>query len=143
MLGVVRVFESGASGAPTIGTGFSASAIAALAVDGLGRIVMARDTGADGFRVDRLLASFPDELAPDAQFGLNGSRFVDVDHPGGNGDETAVALVVEGGDYYVFVDADGSIAEDEHVVVPVRLVGSLLFADGFESQSLRFWSRSG
>jgi hypothetical protein len=141
VLGIVRAFESGASVASTIATGLIDSAIAALAVDGLGRIVVARDSGADGIRVDRLVADFSSGIVPDAQFGLNGSRFVDVDHPGGNGDELVVALVVEGADYYVFVDADGSAAEDEHVVVPVRLIGSLLFADGFESQSTRFWSR--
>lgn len=140
-LGIVRVFASGAPGASTIATEMSASEIRALAVDGLGRIVVARDTGADGFRVDRFFALFPGGVVGDNSFGTTGSRFVDVDHPGGNGDETVVALVVEGGDYYVFADADGSVAEDEHVAVPVRLVGSLLFADGFESQSSRFWSR--
>lgn len=140
-LGVVRVFASGNAGAPTIATGMSASQIRAVAVDGLGRIVIARDTGADGFRIDRFLTLFPGGVVGDNSFGTTGSRFVDVDHPSGNGDENVVALVVEGGDYLVFVDADGSVAEDEHVVVPVRLVGSLLFADGFESQSNRFWSR--
>jgi hypothetical protein len=141
LMGIVRVFESGAAGAATIATGLSASEIRAIAVDGLGRIVVARDTGSDGFRVDRFFALFPGGVVGDNGFGTTGSRFVDVDHPGGNGDERVVALVVEGGDYYVFADADGSVAEDEHVVVPVRLVGSLLFADGFESQSDRFWSR--
>lgn len=140
-LAVVRVFASGAPGASTIATGLSDSEIRALAIDGLGRIVVARDSGVDGFRVDRFFALFPGGVVGDNSFGTAGSRFVDVDHPGGNGDETPVALVVEGGDYYVFADADGSVAEDEHVVVPVRLVGSLLFADGFESQSSRFWSR--
>ncbi|MEO8195997.1 MAG: hypothetical protein ABI689_04675 [Thermoanaerobaculia bacterium] len=140
-LGIVRVFASGAPGASTIATGLSASQIRALSVDGLGRIVVARDTGADGFRVDRFLALFPGGVVGDNSFGTAGSRFVDVDHPNGNGDEDVVALVVEGGDYYVFADADGSPAEDDHVVVPVRLSGSLLFADGFESQSNRFWSR--
>lgn len=140
-LGIVRVFASGEPGASTVATGLAESQIRAIAVDGLGRIVVARDTGADGFRVDRFFALFPGGVVGDNSFGTAGSRFVNVDHPGGNGDEDVVALVVHGGDYYVFVDADGSVAEDEHVVVPVRLVGSLLFADGFESQSNRFWSR--
>ncbi len=140
-LGIVRVFASGEPGASTVATGLAESRIRAIAVDGLGRIVVARDTGADGFRVDRYFALFPGGVVGDNSFGTVGSRFVDVDHPNGNGDEDVVSLVVEGGDYYVFVDADGSVAEDEHVVVPVRLTGSLLFADGFESQSNRFWSR--
>jgi hypothetical protein len=140
-LGIVRVFESGAAGASTVATGLSASEIRAIAVDGLGRIVVARDTGSDGFRVDRFFALFPGGVVGDNSFGTIGSRFVDVEYPGGNGDERVVALVVEGGDYYVFADADGSVAHGEHVVVPVRLVGSLLYADGFESQSTRFWSR--
>ena len=139
--GGVRVFASGAAGAATITLGFSDSAIRTLTVDGLGRILSTRDVGADGFRVDRLLTLFPGGIVYDNGFGTIGSRFVDVDHAGGNGDEMPVALVVEGGDYYVFVDADGSPAEDEHVVVPVRLLGSLLFADGFEWGSSRFWSR--
>ncbi|MGE0641848.1 MAG: hypothetical protein AB7G12_04835 [Thermoanaerobaculia bacterium] len=140
--GGVRVFASGATGAATIGTGFSDSWIRTLLVDGLGRILATRDVGADGFRVDRLLTLFPGGIVHDNSFGTVGSRFVDVDHAGGNGDDTPVALVVEGGDYYVFVDADGSAAEDEHVVVPVRLLGSLLFADGFEWGSTHFWSRT-
>ena len=140
-LAVWRVFASGAPGASTIATGMSASEIRAVAVDGLGRIVVARDTGADGFGVDRFLAPLPGGVVGDNSFGTAGSRFVDVDHPDGRGDEAVVALVVEGGDYYVFADADGSVAEDEHVVVPVRLIGSLRLADGFDSQSSRFWSR--
>lgn len=140
-LAVVRVFASGEAGASTIATGMSSSLIRAISVDGLGRIVVARDTGTDGFRVDRFFALFPGGVVGDNGFGTTGSRFVNVDHANGNGDEDVVALVVEGGNYYIFVDADGSPAEDEHVVVPVRLVGSLLFADGFESQSHRFWSR--
>lgn len=141
-LGALRVFASGAAGAATITIGLGASSIRTLAVDGLGRILLTRDTGADGFRVDRLFALFPGGIVFDNSFGTVGSRHVDVDHPGGSGAEAPVALVSEGGDYYVFVDADGSPAEDEHVVVPVRLLGSLLFADGFEWGSSRFWSRT-
>ena len=63
-------------------------------------------------------------------------RFVDIDNGGGN-TETPVDLQFPGGQPMVLAETDAEAGGKEAVLV--RLENSLIFADGFEWGSTKFW----
>lgn len=132
----VRVFD--AAMAVSGGEFLDQRKIGALAFDGLGRLLVASDlTSGDGMEIGRLIPQFgPVALDPDADFGVAGVRFVDIDGGGANG-ERPVDIETPGGRPMILVDADQAVSGSQAYLV--RLENSLIFADGFEWGSTKFW----
>ena len=109
----------------------------AVAFDGLGRILTAADiVGSDGIELGRRTVVFSSATGQDATFGVNGFRFVDIDGGGANG-EIPVDIETPGGQPMILVKADQAVSGSQAYLV--RLENSLVFADGFEWGSTKFW----
>lgn len=131
----VRVFDR--TFALSAQTTVSPALVGALAFDGLGRLLYAWDSAVgDGAGVGRLLVQFGVGLESDDTFGQGGSRFFDIDGGGANG-ETPVDIETPGGQPMILVEADQAVSGSQ--VYLVRLENSLVFADGFEWGSTKFW----
>ncbi len=124
------------------GSGFVGSQLAnldlrAVAFDGLGRLLTATNiVGSDGMEIGRRNVVFSSVVSPDATFGVNGLRFVDIDGGGANG-ELPVDIVTPGGLPLILVEANQAVSGSQAYLV--RLENSLVFADGFEWGSTKFW----
>ncbi len=132
----VRVFD--AAMAVSGGEFLDQRKIGALAFDGLGRLLVASDlTSGDGMEIGRYLPQFaPVALDPDADFGVSGLRFIDIDGGGAN-TETPVDLEMPAGQPIILVEADQSASMKQAFLV--RLENALVFADGFEWGSTKSW----
>jgi hypothetical protein len=132
----VRVFN--ATMAVSGGEFLDQRKVGALAFDGLGRLLVASDrTSGDGLEIGRWIPQFaPVSLEPDDDFGVGGLRFVDIDGGGGN-TEAPVDIEMPGGQPMILVEADQSASMKQAFLV--RLENALVFADGFEWGSTKFW----
>lgn len=131
----VRVFLNTSAG--SVGSQLANRELRAVAFDGLGRILTAADiVGSDGIELGRRNVVFFSATGQDATFGVNGFRFVDIDGGVGN-TETPVDLETPGGQPMILVEADQAVAGSQAYLV--RLENSLVFADGFEWGSTKFW----
>ena len=127
----------GALQVPTLGGAFLEVAgrdIRALAFDGLGRLLYTHDLPAsDGMGVERLLVTFGFGLSADPAFT---PLVLDIDD-GGNTAERPVDIATPAGRPMILVDVDQVGGGNRAVLV--RLENSLVFADGFEWGSTKFW----
>lgn len=132
----VRVFKP--SFESSVGDVLTHLEIGALAFDGLGRLLVASDpTNGDGMEITRWTPVFSTGfLLQDEAFGVLGVRFVDIDGGGAN-IETAIDLETPGGRPMILVEADQSAGAKQAFLV--RLQNDLVFADGFEWGSTKFW----
>ncbi len=133
----IRVFDRGLSS--SVGAFLDLRDVRAIAFDGLGRVLAASDlsTG-DGLEIGRWTPIFGGGggLEPDAGFGVGGVRSVDIDGGGGN-TETPVDLELSGGRPMLLAEADQTAGGKQAFLV--RLQNDLIFADGFEWGSTKFW----
>ena len=131
----VRVFDP--TFALSAQTTVSSADVGALAFDGLGRLLYGWDSAVgDGAGLGRLLVEFGVGLNSDDTFGQGGSRFFDIDGGGANG-ESPVDIETPGGQPMILVEADQASSGSQAYLV--RLENSLVFADGFEWGSTKFW----
>lgn len=136
-IGRIAVYSRGGGPSGAVEDYYPKSELAALQFDGLGRLLITIDrSDFDGYTLKRLLPMFGVGLLFDPDFGEDGAVYVDVDAGGGDG-EVPVALALEAGRICVLVDADHGLGE--RTAVQVRHHVSLVFADGFEWGSTKFW----
>ena len=127
---VVHRFETGDG----LGLGIPARDIRALAFDGLGRLLYTYDLPtSDGMGVERLLVTFGFGMPADPAFT---PLVLDIDD-GGNTAERPVDIATPAGRPMILVDVDQVGGGDRAVLV--RLENILVFADGFEWGSTKFW----
>lgn len=108
--------------------------IRALAFDGLGRLLYTHDLPtSDGMGVERLLVTFGSGMSADPAFT---PLVLDIDD-GGNTAERPVDIATPAGRPMILVDVDQVGGGNRAVLV--RLENSLVFADGFEWGSTKFW----
>lgn len=132
---IVRVFRN--SSGSSVGSQLANRDLRALAFDGLGRLLTAADiVGSDGMEIGRRNVVFSSATGQDITFGVNGFRFVDLDAGGGNS-ETPVDIEAPGGRPLILVEADQNSGGKQAFLI--RLENSLVFADGFEWGSTKFW----
>lgn len=132
---LVRVFDP--TFALSAQTTVSPAHVGALAFDGLGRLLYGWDNAVgDGAGLGRLLVQFGVGLDSDDTFGQGGSRFFDIDAGGANG-ETPLDIEFPAGRPLLLVEADQDGGGRQ--VFLVRLQNDLVFADGFEWGSTKFW----
>lgn len=106
----------------------------ALAFDGLGRLLYTYDLlSGDGMGVKRHLVNFGSGMPADPAFT---PLVLDIDD-GGNTAERPVAIATPAGRPMILVDVDQ--IGGGHRATLVRLENSLIFADGFEWGSTKFW----
>ncbi len=131
----VRVFLN--ISATSVGSQLANRDLRAVAFDGLGRILTAADiVGSDGIELGRRNVVFSSATGQDSTFGVNGFRFVDIDGGGANG-ELPVDIETPGGQPMILVEANQPVSGSQAYLV--RLENSLVFADGFEWGSTKFW----
>jgi hypothetical protein len=132
----VRVFDPAIT--TSAGDTLDQREVAAIAFDGLGRLLVTADVAnGDGAEVSRWLWTLsPLAFDLDDAFALNGIRFIDIDAGGGDA-EAPVDIESPGGQPMVLVSADQSGGGKQTFLV--RLQNSLVFADGFEWGSTKFW----
>ncbi len=108
--------------------------IRALAFDGLGRLLYTYDLPtSDGMGVERLLVTFGSGMSADPAFT---PLVLDIDD-GGNTAERPVDIATPAGRPMILVDVDQVGGGNRATLV--RLENSLVFADGFEWGSTKFW----
>lgn len=106
----------------------------ALAFDGLRRLLFVFDyPHLDGMAMNRLLPNFGTGLAGDPAFSFS---FLDIDGGGGNAD-AAVDIETPAGRPMLLFEAEQSGGGSQAYLV--RLENSLIFADGFEWGSTKYW----
>ena len=131
----VRVFDR--TFALSAQTTVTPAGVQALAFDGLGRLLYAWDNASgDGAGLGRLLVQFGSGLVADSNFGQGGSRFFDIDAGGANG-ELPLDVETPGGRPLILVAADQASSGKQANLV--RFENALIFADGFEWGSTKFW----
>jgi len=135
-LSKIRVFDR--SMASSVGDILEQRDVKALAFDGLGRLLVASNVlSGDGMEIGRWIPNFGTFLLlEDDDFGVAGVRFVDIDGGGGNA-ESPVDIETPGGQPMILVEADGTSAGSQAYLI--RLENSLVFADGFEWGSTKYW----
>ena len=132
----VRVFRN--ISATSVASQLANRELRAVAFDGLGRILTAADiVGSDGIELGRRNVVFSSATGQDLTFGVSGFRFVDIDGGGANG-EAPVDIETPGGQPMILVEADQAVSGSQAYLV--RLENSLVFADGFEWGSTKFWN---
>ena len=132
----VRVFDR--TFALSAQTTVSPAHIGALAFDGLGRLLYGWDSAVgDGAGLGRLLVQFGVGLDSDDTFGQGGSRFFDIDAGGANG-ETPLDIEFPAGQPLLLVEADQAASGKQTNLV--RFENALIFADGLEWGSTKFWN---
>ena len=118
-------------------TTVSPAHVGALAFDGLGRLLYGWDSAVgDGAGLGRLLVQFGVGLDSDDTFGQGGSRFFDIDAGSANG-ETPLDIEFPAGRPLLLVEADQAGSGKQTNLV--RFENALVFADGFEWGSTKFW----
>lgn len=123
----------------TAGSAVASRDIRIVAFDDLGRLLTASDVlGGDGLEIGRRIVVFNSTLSPDPTFGVSGVRFVDIDYGSSNAADLPVDLQFPGGKPLVLIETAQTAGGNQAVLV--RLESSLIFADGFEWGSTRFWN---
>ena len=129
ILGALQITNSGAAFFEVAGRDTQA-----LAFDGLGRLLYTYDLPAsDGMGVERLLVNFGSGMSADPAFT---PLALDIDD-GGNTGERPVDIATPAGRPMILVDVD-QVGGGSRATL-VRLENSLIFADGFEWGSTKFW----
>lgn len=132
---LVRVYDR--TFALSAQTTVSPAHVEALAFDGLGRLLYGWDNAVgDGAGLGRLLVQFGVALESDDTFGQGGSRFFDIDAGGANG-ETPLDIEFPAGRPLLLVEADQAGGGKQANLV--RFENALVFADGFEWGTTKFW----
>lgn len=119
------------------GIGFPVAAreVRALAFDGLGRLLYTYDLASgDGMGVERQLVNFGSGMPADPSFT---PLVLDIDD-GGNTAERPVDIATPAGRPMILVDIDQVGGGNRATLV--RLENRLIFADGFEWGSPKFWN---
>lgn len=117
-----------------IGFPIAAREVKALAFDGLGRLLYTYDLpSGDGMGAERLLVNFGSGMPADPAFT---PLVLDIDD-GGNTAERPVDIATPAGRPMILVDVD-QIGGGNRATL-IRLQNSLIFADGFEWGSTKFW----
>ena len=129
MLAALQVATGSGIGLPEAGRD-----VKALAFDGLGRLLYTYDLpSGDGMGAERHLVNFGSGMPADPAFT---PLVLDIDD-GGNTAERPVDIATPAGRPMILVDVD-QIGGGNRATL-VRLENSLVFADGFEWGSTKFW----